>query len=143
MTGYVHPPGFDFPMVTVTADQLERAMAYIKLARPAEFRPIIKRSGLLTAGAANLIRDQMGGGRGAFVALGTIMAAMVRVAAKRLDIGRAGLHASLLDLGDLAVMNVKEEQRATKRDEVQRMAEMALIAFDLLTGAAERSPRPS
>lgn len=136
MTEFIHPPGFDYPMVSPTPDQLERAMAFIKLARPAEFRTIVKRSGILTAGAAKLIRDQMGSKGRVFVGFGTVMAAMVRVAAKRQDIDRAALEASLQDFGDLAVMNAKEDQQATKRDEMQRMAAMALTAFDLLTGGA-------
>lgn len=134
MTGYSHPPGSDFPQVTATAEQLERAMVYIDRTRPAEFGPIIKRSGLLTAGAAKLINDQMGGSRGAFVGFGPIMAAMVRVAASRPDIGRDGLGASLQDLSELAVMMAKEPRKGEMRGQMQAMAAMSLVAFDLLRG---------
>lgn len=147
MTGYIHRPGYDYPYVHPTADELERAMASIDPANPGEFGNILKRSGLLTAGAAKLIRDgglfpevesqDKGKRRGVFVGFGPLMVAMIRVAARRPEIGRVGLDAALRDISDLAVTNVPEAHQPEKRREMQEMAALALNAFDLLTGGTD------
>lgn len=104
-------PAGDMPVIEATVQKLRVAVRQIEAERPRTYENLLGSAGLLAAGAAKLMVDEIGSNPGGWIEYGALGRALAATAHDRPEFGRESLMKALAALVELAVLQTPEADR--------------------------------